>query len=354
MTARTRPTSAGARRRATRTRQRPATLGVLSTAIALTLAACSGDTDSGPGNPDAEEVQVTIGLTYIPDVQFAPFYLAESEGYFADEGVQVDLRHHGGGEDLFGALDAGEEDLVVAGGAEMLQARSQGVDVLSIATIYQEYPVQIFVPQDSPAEEVGDLDGQQIGVPGPFGETWFGLLGYLDLADLTQQDVDIEHIGFTQYSALAEGHVDAVVGFVTSDGAAFDTGDLPVRTIGPAGELPLLGIGLGTTDQWHEEQGQTLSAINRAVDRAIEEIRADPQQAVEATIDHLPGTMSDSDRTVTERTAQVMAELYGTGPYGYQDEQGWDQMAQFMADFDLLDGDVSVAEAYTSRWLDTE
>lgn len=336
---------------------------VAATAIAstLVLAGCSGaGGPNGSNAPDAEApteqnaTELTVGLTYIPDVQFAPFYLAEAGGYFADEGLDVTLRHHGAGEDLFGALDSGEEDVVVAGNDEILQARSHGVDVLSFATLYQEYPVQVFVPEDSPAQEVADLAGGSIGVPGPFGETWFGLLGYLHQASLTEEDVTIEHIGFTQYTALVEGHVDAVVGFVTSDAAAFETGELPVRTVGTPADLPLISIGLGTSEALHTDNGEALAAVNRAVEQAVQDIREDPAHAVDVTTDYLPGTLSEEDLASVERTAEVMAGLYGPEGFGTQDEQAWEEMAEFMTEAGLLEEDVSVRDAYTTDWLGTQ
>src|SRR5699024_3045408 len=79
----------------------------------LALAACAAD-DPDQDETTADLPQLTLGLTYVPNVQFAPFYLAEQKGYFTDAGVDVTLRHHGESEDLFGALRSGTEDLVVA------------------------------------------------------------------------------------------------------------------------------------------------------------------------------------------------------------------------------------------------
>ncbi|MBK5251011.1 MAG: ABC transporter substrate-binding protein, partial [Actinomycetales bacterium] len=75
--------------------------GLLPAALALALAAC---TPTSPGQldtpPSAEVLPLTIGLTYVPNIQFAPFYLAASEGHFSDAGLDVTLRHHGASEDL--------------------------------------------------------------------------------------------------------------------------------------------------------------------------------------------------------------------------------------------------------------
>src|SRR5699024_953584 len=94
--------------------------GAVATTALVALAGCSGEThEAGDGGGSDGLPQLTLGLTYVPNVQFAPFYLAAQQGYFEDAGVDVTLRHHGESEDLFGALTGGSEDVVVAGGDEM-------------------------------------------------------------------------------------------------------------------------------------------------------------------------------------------------------------------------------------------
>src|SRR5579862_853980 len=64
----------------------------------LTLAGC------GPTTPDSSLPTLTLGLTYVPNVQFAPFYVAEELGYYKTAGLNVILRHHNVGEDEFAAF----------------------------------------------------------------------------------------------------------------------------------------------------------------------------------------------------------------------------------------------------------
>lgn len=339
------------------------TLYAAAAAGLLAMASCTGGTtgpEDGNGEPGTEPAQtpdptaLTLGLTYIPDVQFAPFYLAQEAGYFDEEGLEVDLRHHGASESLFGALEAGEEDVVVAGNDEILQAVSHGTDVRSIATMYQQYPVQIFVSADSDLHQIADLAGHSIGIPGPFGQTWFGLLGYLDQAGLSQDDLDIEHVGFTLFNALTEGHVDAVVGFVTADAAAFATADFPVRTIADPAGLPLVSVGLGASNEWLEANAEAVPGLIRAIGRSVEDIRTDPEAAVEASRAHIPGTMTDQDEAAALMTAEAMVELYGTGEFGIQDPAAWAQMADFMDQVGLLEQPVPADEAYSTEWVEQQ
>ncbi|UFU04542.1 ABC transporter substrate-binding protein [Ruania suaedae] len=319
--------------------------------VAAALAACAPPEEAGDAPADAE---LTIGLTYVPNVQFAPFYLAAQRGYFDEAGVDVTLRHHGESEDLFGALSDGTEDVVVAGGDEMMQARDSGIPVVSIATLYETYPVALIVPDDSDLTAPADLDGRTVGVPGPFGETWFGLLAMLDQAGLSQEDVQIEYIGFTQQSALSEGHVDAVMGYRNNDVPQFAATGLDVRAV-ELGEVPLVGIGMGTTDALTQEQPEALRAAVEAVGRALEDIAADPQAGVDAAIEEIPGTVDAEQEAIMSATMAATVPLYGsTGP-GWGVHRGpWAEMSEFLAGVELTSAPVPPGEAYTDAFAEDQ
>src|SRR5262245_21407162 len=63
------------------------------------LAACGAGTSGGTGNL----TPLTVGLTYVPNIQFAPFYVADAKGYYRDAGLKVSFHHHNASEDEFGA-----------------------------------------------------------------------------------------------------------------------------------------------------------------------------------------------------------------------------------------------------------
>src|SRR5690606_679561 len=111
-------------------RMRPVTSALVLSALLLTACGTEAETAGDTGAARSGGRALTIGLTYTPDVQFAPFYVAEQRGYFDDAGVEVRLRHHGAAEGLFTAALAGEENVVVAGGDEMLQAVAEGAGLV--------------------------------------------------------------------------------------------------------------------------------------------------------------------------------------------------------------------------------
>lgn len=328
-------------------------------AAALTLAACAGQPAAAPETAATTAPvaggAVTIGLTYTPNVQFAPFYVAAERGYYEEAGVEVTLRHHGQSEGLFTAVAAGDEDVVVAGGDEMLQARSQGVPLRSVATLYQDYPVALIVPADSDITTAADLAGRSIGIPGPFGETYFGLLALLGAGGLTEADVDVQHIGFTQQAALSAGHVDAVMGYVNNDAVAFTAAGMAVRTI-PIGadgaDVPLVGVGMGALDETVSTRPEDVAAVVAATLRGVQDVVDDPEAALEIATEYVPDLAREDQREAGLAALEATAELYtGDGPLGAHDGAVWAAMVTLLTEHGLLEADVDPAEAWTDELL---
>lgn len=312
------------------------------------LAACTEPPEEADGGQTSEAADnLVIGLTYTPDVQFAPWYIAEAKDYFTEEGVSVDLRHHGASESLFGALEAGDEDLVIAGGDEMLQARSEGVPVVNVATLYETYPVSLITEEDSDITSPSELAGHTVGIPGHFGETWFGLLALLSDAGLDEDEVTIEEIGFTQQAALSAGHVDAVIGFSNNDAVQFAEADIPVDTMPlvAEGQVPLVGIGIGADEDVLQDHEQAVTAAVAATRRGVADVIDDPQAAAELSAEHVPGLTEEDGLETAVATLEETAALYEGEGVSADVSGAWQQMADFMDSHDLLADDVDIDAA---------
>ncbi len=319
--------------------------------LALTLlAACGSSGASGSLH------HLTVGLTYIPNIQFAPFYVADSLGYYRDAGLSVTLRHHSFSEDEFGAVSAGKEDAVFGGGDEMLQARDHNIPLVDVATIYTKYPVALIVPADSPIHTAADLRGHSVGTPGPYGETYFGLLALMQSAGLSKSEVDIQNIGFTQVAALLGHKVDAVMGYINNEPILFQQANFAVRTLLVADvvpQLPLVSNGLGALQSVLDARSDDIKALVAATLRGVEYTIAHPQEALEVSKKYVPG-LSDArkaaDALVVLQATLSLWENAGNRA-GYNDPATWQAMAHFMPSYGLLAAVPDVTKAYSNAYL---
>ena len=329
--------------------------GLAALALAVGLAGgCADDPTAKKGSGGGD--RLTAGLSYIPNIQFAPFYVAEEKGYYKDAGLSVDLRHHSASEDLFGALTAGKEDVVYAGGDEMMQAQSQAKPIVDIATLYQKYPVALLVPEKSPIHTAKDLRGRTLGVPGPFGESYFGLLALLRSAGLSTKDVKVKNIGFTQQAALAGRKVDGAMGFVNNDAIQLGRSGNAVRAIGigaGGGQPPLVASGLGAEKATLDKRGAQIKKFVAATMRGAQATIDDPQGAVRLSAKYVPGLQDPKQQKA------ALAVLGATIPLmradgqslGHNDPATWSRMAQFMEQQKLLARPVAPDKVFTNGYL---
>lgn len=326
-----------------------ASLLALVMTIALALTGCAKTPPGGAGGPST----ATVGLTYIPDIQFAPFYTAKERGLFTERGVDVTLRHHGSNEGLFTALVAGQEQYVIAGGDEMMQARAEGMDLVAIGQYYRRYPVAVIVPEASDVRSVADLKGRRVGVPGRYGESWFGLQAALQDAGLTESDIEVVEIGYTAQAALTGGRVDAVVGFSNNDQVQFGLAGIPTRTVPltAAGEPPLVSIVLVTTAANLKQNPATAKKVASGMVAGIDTVAKGPANAVADAKAHIPTLGQPGAEASALATLKATIPLWTTQDglvSGTMDEAAWKAMADFMQAKGLISKPVDPAQAMTN------
>lgn len=186
---------------------------------------------------------VTIGMGYVPNVQFAPFYVALQQGFYRKAGLDVHLSY-GVSPNLLQLVAAGRDDFAVADGTDVIAATAQGVPIRSVATLYRRLPVSIFSKKSKGIGSISALRGKTLGVPGKFGSTYVGLLAALSTAGVKPGDLTIKTIGFTQAESVAQGTVDAAVGYSNNEPVRLRRRGYAVQSIEVGAVTNLVGPGL--------------------------------------------------------------------------------------------------------------
>ncbi|MBE3561960.1 MAG: ABC transporter substrate-binding protein [Ktedonobacteraceae bacterium] len=322
----------------------------LLTLLSLLLAACGGTT-AGSGATTAGTAgtlkKVSIGLGYLPDIQFSPFYVAKSKGYYKDAGLDVTF-NHGIVPDLVGSMAAGQNTFVFVSGDELLVARSKNVKAIDVATIFQKYPVSLIVPADSPIKTLSDLKGHTIGEPGPYGATHTGLLALLYKANLTLQDIKPQYINFTQVQALLNHKVDAVMGYSNNEPLQLAKRGMQVRIFAVSDYIPLVSNGIVTTEDTYHNQQQMVRAFVQATLKGVKDVIADPNAAVETSKAFVPNLNQAQALEVLKATIPIWQ---GNGQPGHNDDAAWAATQQFLLAQKMISSGQDVKLAYTNQLL---
>ncbi len=301
---------------------------------------------------------LSVGLGYIPSVQFAPFYLAQQSGAYAAAGLDVTLQNQID-PDLITLIGQGAVDIGLGDGTSIITARSQQIPVRYAARIYAHSPNVVVSKASSGITTAADLKGKTLGTPGRFGSGWIMLQALLASAGLTTDDLTITlYPDFGQRVGLAQDQVEAVTGFVNNEPVVLRLQGTPVNILTVDDVVPLPGPGLIVGESTLAAKHDALAAFVAATLDAMRQIQADPQAGLDATFAVVPDLAADpvTQRAVLDATVAAWSDAY-TDAHGLGaiDPTAWERSIAFMTTMpgSPIAGPVVAADAITTELLPT-
>lgn len=306
------------------------------------IAGCSGNTQPG------ELMPVHLPMGYVANVQFSPYYVGHERGYFQEKGFDLsfDYRWETDGIQL---VAAGELPFSLASGDQIIQARSRGLPVVAVASWYQRFPVAIIALADQPLATPDDLRGLTVGIPETFGGSYIGLRALLAAGGLTEDDINLQTIGYTQLAALTAGTVDAVVVYANNEPAVLKQEGTPYNALYVADYANLVSAVLVTNDMMIEEHPEQVQAFVTAFLHGLEDVLDDPERAFEISKQYIEGL---ENNTATQRAVLDTSIEYWQAPeLGKFNPQSWEQAQEVMASMGLIEEKVSVDTLFTNQFV---
>ncbi|MBH1957676.1 MAG: ABC transporter substrate-binding protein [Burkholderiales bacterium] len=126
--------------------------------------------------------KVTVQLKWLPQAQFAGYYMAQAKGYYKAEGLDVTIKPGGPDISPVQVIAGNGADVIVNWMPDALAAREAGVPLVNIAQIYNNSGLMLTCRKSSGVTSPKDLKGKTLGVwyggnEYPF-LNWMGKLGY--------------------------------------------------------------------------------------------------------------------------------------------------------------------------------
>jgi len=321
--------------------------------------AASPTTASSPegasGDDSGEKVKVTLALGFVPNVQFAPYYVAIDNGYYADAGFDVEVQQ-GPNPDLLAQVGSGSIDFAVTSGDGLIPARAAGIPVTYVMAQFQKYPVGATAigGKHDPLTAPEDLKGRRVGVSQTNGSTYFGLLALLQAGGLTLDDIDLITIGFTELEALTQDQIDVAMTYLVNEPVQARELGYDMEELAVSDYVNMVSTGLVTNESMLSEHPDLVQKFVEATLKGLQASLDDPDAAFEASMARMPEITGDNvriQRAVLEQ-AQKWQQPPTDHPLGWTDPEAWQNTQDLLQSVGVVDAPIDPEALYTNEFVE--
>lgn len=320
--------------------------------VGIMFSACSNDGNSEE-NSEQSLQQVSFILDWTPNTNHTGVYVAQEKGYFADEGLEVEVLLPGevSSEQL---VATGKGDFGVSYQEELIQARSEGLDVISIGAITQHSAAGYASPIEKGLETPKDFEGHVYGAYGT--ETESVMLDLIMERDNASIDnVETVLLGDADFFASTQRDIDFVSIFYGWTGIEAELRDVDLNFFylrDYAEELDMYAPLITTSESMIENDRETVEKFMRAVSKGFEYTIDNPEEAANILSDAAP----ELDPELLIESSKWLAPQYQdeADQWGIQEESRWETVINFFYENDVTENKVDASEIFTNDFLPSQ
>ena len=316
--------------------------------LVLAMAGCGG------GAPE-EMTPVTMMLDWVPNTNHTGIFVALEKGWYAEEGLDVDVVQPAEGSTPVQVVAAGKADFAISYQEETTYALAEDVPVVSLAAVIQHNTSGFAAPEEKNIERPKDFEGKRYGSWGsPIERAMLDALMACDGGDV--DEVEFVNVGWADYFVVTERDVDFAWIFYGWTGIEAELRGEPVDIVMlrdwsecvPDYYTPIIITG----EQQIAEQPEVVERFMRATARGYELAIASPEEAAEILIEYAPET---DPELIRESQAWLSKEYQADAPrWGEQDLAVWRRYATWMYEQGLLPQNIDAEAAFTNQFLPEE
>jgi len=320
---------------------------------------------AGCGTKDADTTKkatgeldkVNLQLKWLPQSQFMGYYVAQSKGYYKDEGIDIKILP--GGSDIIAEQNVsnGAADIGVTWVSSLMTYQAQGYELQEIAQTFQKSGLLLASKKATGINSPKDLAGKKVS-------NWFGGNEYEVLALLEKYKLDkTKDLSLVQQDytmdQLQEGTVDVAsamtyneFGLLLEKGIAKD--DLNVINMNDEG-VAMLEDCLFVNSSWASKNEDLVARFLRASIKGWKEACADPEAAGKIVYDLDKSVSLEHQVYMAKEVAKLVApEGFDTAKIGQIDMNAVKQTGDFLKLYnkDLAKTPVVDETTFTSKYLD--
>lgn len=321
-------------------------LCALALCALLLLSGCASRDPGGKASEEGGLREVDVVLDWYPNALHAFLYEAIEKGYYAEEGLKVNIRFPSNANDALSLVAAGKAEIGLYYQQDAIIARAnQDVPVKSIGAVVQG-PLNIVLSlEEQGINSPEDLKGKTVGYAGT--ELSEAILcSMMDYVGADSGDVTMVDVGFDLMSSMTTGNVDATIGcLVNHEVPQLEEEGFPVRyfSVDDYG-VPTYYEGVFlASDQTIQEDGALLSAFLRASAKGFADMKADPEGALKILLAHQNAESFPLSEAVERESMEILIPRMETdaAPFLSQSDGCWQENIDWL----LAQGLIEAAPA---------
>lgn len=326
---------------------------LLSAAMILSAVGCKNSSESKTSTDMSNKEAATnnledfnIVLDWYPNAVHSFIYVAIEKGYYAEEGLNVNVQFPANVNDAISLPAAGKADAGLYYQPDIIStAANQDIPIKVIGTVVQ-HPLNIVISmRESGISSAKDLKGKVIGYPGTLLNDVF-VKAMMEYRGLTFEDVTMQDVGFDLNTSLITGNVDAIIGAyinheyptLINEGYDIDYLDITEEGIPDYEELVLV-----TGQNQVETESDKLERFIRASKKGFEDVKNNPEEALEILLKNQDDANYPLDANIEKASMDILVPLMSSDEQGFLDvdKQSWADMISWLGEQGMLDKDIT-------------
>lgn len=321
-----------------------ATLTFLS---AMTLTACNNG--NSPPPPD----RMTIQLSGPHSVEFSGYHVANWEGFYSDEGLDVYLSPGNEDVDPITQVLEGQADFGLTSAMSFILARNQGDKLVAVAALYRRSPLALMALSSSGIATPADLRKKKIGILSGKSDAFaiFQLMDMVEQMGIDRQSVLITSVENSGLESLTSGEADAVLCWVTKEvaEARVKGQDVNVIMLGDYGVQDYPNL-LFTKEQTVKEKPELVERVVRATLKGYQYAVEHPEKATQITLFY-DNALNKDLQTYSMKT-QVPLINTGDAPIGQMDDWIWRDAQDVLVRQSIMGQPLDLDTLYTNQFVE--
>lgn len=307
-------------------------------------------TDPSTPEPASDtEDKLSIMLDWYPNAVHSFIYVAQEKGYFADQGLDVEIQMPADTNDSLKLVAAGKIDLALSYQPQILLARGENIPVRSIAAVVRHPLVHLLTEANGNVSSPKDLDGKTVGYSSiPLYEAMVRTMISHDGGN--PDNMKLVDVGFDLIPSLASGQADAIMGgFINHEQLILEKEGHAMKSINPVdyGVPDYYELVLTASEAGIQAKKQQLTRFVKAIQEGQKYVTEHPEEALNILLAHENETSPLDPEIETKSLAILLPLMNEDGQkFGRQEMESWENVRAWLVATELIPDSVKAEDAF--------